>query len=119
MKSRPHSLPVDEGPSSNGNDQGNITKPRNYGGAAKSFSKRSINSSSVIDSGKNNSQFANLKRGDGVSDTNLKRPDHIVTTANSEKVPSKTIDNKTSRNTSSSESGSFNATDYKGERTYF
>ena len=119
MKSRPHTLGMDEGHSSNGREYGNITKPQNYGGAPKSHSKKSVNLLSAVEDQKSGLKVTNLKRGEGESDDNSKRPDHVVTTTNVEKVTSKSIDNRKFQNTSSPESGSFNAADYKGERTYF
>ena len=119
MKSRPHTLGMDEGHSSNGREYGIIIKPQNYGGAPKSHSKKSVNLLSAVEDGKSGLKVTNLRRGEGESDDNLKRPDHVVTTTNVEKVTSKSIDNRKFQNTSSPESGSFNAADYKGERTYF
>ena len=131
MKARPHSLGVDTAPgvtkvinkkrpSYVGDSQPSIEKELGNGTKAqKSFSDTSTFSPSAIDGGKTNSQFASSKRGEGFSDVNSKRPDQVVKTTKLEKVPSKSIDNKSFQNTSSSESGSFNATNYKGERTYF
>ena len=101
-----------------------VEKTPNNSGTTKPFSKKSTSLSPGNNDGKSMHQSdANIHkfstRDEAMSDAIYKRPDHAVKTSKLEKVPSKSIENKSFQNTSSSESGSFNAVDYKGERTYF
>ena len=143
MKSRPHSLGMETTPceksllgqnhdrkrnsfleAGNFTSSKEVEKAQTNSGTTKPFSKKSTSSLPANDDGKAMHQAdAKLnkfsKRDEARSDAISMGPDHVVKTTKLEKVPSKSIDNKSFHNTSSSESGSFNATDYKGERTYF